>query len=47
MQRILIEQGNEIGNEGYVEVEVPEDLSKSVKIYGTAVCSETRSVILH
>ena len=47
MQRILIEQGNEIGNEGYVEVEVPEDLSKPVKIYGTAVCSETRSVILH
>lgn len=47
MQRILIEQGNEIGKEGYVEVEVPEDLSKPVKIYGTAVCSETRSVILH
>ncbi|MDD5935649.1 MAG: PhzF family phenazine biosynthesis protein [Clostridiales bacterium] len=43
-QRIRIEQGNEIGREGFVEVEVPKDLSEAVTIYGTAVCSEKRTL---
>ena len=45
-QIISIEQGNEIGREGLVEVEIPKDLSKPVKIYGTAVFSGKRNIII-
>lgn len=38
-RRIRIEQGNEIGRDGIVEVEIPKELSNPVKIYGTAAFS--------
>ena len=43
---IKVEQGNEIGRDGMVEIEIPKDLSKPVKIYGTAVFSGKRNIIV-
>lgn len=45
-QLLKVEQGNEIGRAGIVEVEVPSDLSKPVKIYGTAVFSGKKNIIV-
>lgn len=43
---IRVEQGNEIGREGIVEVEIPKNLSNPVKIYGTAVFSQSRKIFI-
>lgn len=43
-RRIRIEQGSEIGRDGIVEVEIPKELSSTVKIYGTAVFSGKRNI---
>ena len=45
-QTIFIEQGHEIGRDGLVEVDIPQDLSKPVKIYGTAVFSGKQNIII-
>jgi len=39
---LKIEQGQEIGKDGIVEVMVPSDLSESIKIFGRAVFVEEK-----
>ena len=45
-RRIRVEQGNEIGRDGIVEVEIPRELSSPVKIYGTAAFSGKRDIVI-